>query len=90
MWREDDDMTIAELEQEIEQRGLDTRGINIGERGNFDECFNLLIRGDGRYEIFYGERGQKTNPIVYETEDEAAKAFLNSLFDSCAKRSSLM
>ena len=44
MWREDDDMTIAELEQEIERRGLDTRGINIGERGNFDECFNLLLQ----------------------------------------------
>ena len=86
MWREDDDMTIAELEQEIERRGLDTRGINIGERGNFDECFNLLIRGDGRYEIFYGERGQKSNPVVYETEDEAAKAFLKDVCPLLGKR----
>ena len=81
-------MTIAELEQEIERRGLDTSCINIGERGSFDECFNLLIRGDGRYEIFYGERGQKTNPIVYETEDEAAKAFLKDVCPLLGKRRS--
>lgn len=37
-------MTVEELEEEIERRKLNTSFINIGDRGNFDECFNLVSR----------------------------------------------
>jgi hypothetical protein len=40
-------MTVEELEEEIERRKLNTSFtsfINIGSRGNYDECFNLVSR----------------------------------------------
>ena len=81
-------MTVEKLEEEIERRKLNTSFINIGDRGNFDECFNLLSRDDGKWEIFYGEHGQKTNPVVYDTEEEAAEAFLRDVCPRLGKRSS--
>jgi len=37
-------MTVEELEEKIERRKLNTSFINIGSRGNYDECFNLVSR----------------------------------------------
>lgn len=79
-------MNVEELKQEIERKNLDTRFINIGSRGNFDECFNLLELEDGRWEIFYGEHGQKTNPVVYDTQEAAVDAFLKDIYPLLGKR----
>lgn len=68
-------MNIKQLEDELETWGLDYRNINIGDRPYYDECFNLIHRTDGSWEIFYGEHGQKTNPQVFEDEEEACYAF---------------
>ena len=68
-------MTILELENLIKEKHYDLRALCIGSSPNYDERFNLLIREDGKYEIFYGEHGQKSNPRVYDNEEEAADAF---------------
>lgn len=68
-------MTIRDLEKLIKEKHYDLRALTIGRSPNYDERFNLLIRDDGKYEIFYGEHGQKTNPRVYDNEEEAADAF---------------
>ena len=72
-------MNIKQLEAEIETWGLDKRNINIGERGAYDECFNLIRRKDGTWEMFYGEHGQKTNPQVFGNEEAACDAFYQLL-----------
>ncbi|MBO4688033.1 MAG: hypothetical protein J5636_05925 [Clostridiales bacterium] len=68
-------MTIRELEKRLEEEHYDLRALNISKCANYDERFNLLIRDDGNWEIFYGEHGQKTNPRVFDNEEEAADAF---------------
>lgn len=68
-------MTIKELKKRLEEEHYDLRALNIGKIANCDEYFNLLIREDEKWEIFYGEHGQKTNLRVFDNEEEAADAF---------------
>ena len=75
-------MKVQELEAKIEEKRIDKRFINIGTRGNFDECFNLIRREDGKWEMFYGEHGQKSNPVVFDTEEEACDAFWEDIKDT--------
>ena len=42
-------MNIKQLEKEIESLGIDPENINIGVRGRYDGCFNLLHRKNGRW-----------------------------------------
>ena len=63
----------------LKELGLDPGFVNIGERAYCDECFNLLSREDGKWEVFYGEHGQKTNVRIFETEEKAAEALLEIL-----------
>ena len=68
-------MDIKQLENEIESLGIDPRNINIGVRGRYDACFNLLHKKNGKWEIFYGELGKKTDAQVFDTQEEASDAF---------------
>ena len=67
------------LREELKRLGIDERSANLGGDAYCEECFNLLRRPDGRWEIFYGERGQKTNVRIFDTEEEASKALLKLL-----------
>ena len=67
-------MSIKELEQRIDNAKLDRRGINIDTSPNYDERFNLYIRPDGKYAVFYGEHGFPTNQQLFDTEEAAADA----------------
>lgn len=74
-------MNVKELEEKIVEKKLDHNAICIGKDGNYDERFNLLEREDGKWETFYGEHGQKTNTVVYDTEEEACDAFWEMIKD---------
>lgn len=68
-------MNIKQLKKEIESLGIDPENINIGVRGRYDGCFNLLHRKNGKWEIFYGEQGKKKEAQTFSTEKEACDAF---------------
>ena len=72
-------MNSAMLREEIKKLGIDQRSINIGEEAYCEECYNLLKRKDGKWEIFYGEHGQRTNVRIFDTEEEASAALLELL-----------
>ena len=72
-------MNIKELENEIESLGIDPENINIGERGRYDACFNLLHKKSGKWEIFYGEQGKTFDAQSFDTEEEACDAFVKLL-----------
>jgi len=72
-------MNAVMLPAKLKELGLDPGFVNIGERAYCDECFNLLSREDGKWEVFYGEHGQKTNVRIFETEEKAAEALLEIL-----------
>lgn len=75
-------MNIEQLKNKIEKMKITDCHVNIGEEPNYEESINLVKRPDGKYEVFYGEHGQKTNLTVYDTEEEAADAFLKFAQDN--------
>ena len=72
-------MNIRQLKKEIDKLGIDKRNCRIGDRGYYDGRFNLIRHDNGKWEIFYGERGLKKNQSVYDSEGEACEAFLKLL-----------
>ena len=72
-------MNSAMLLEEIKKLGVDQRSVNIGDEAYCDECYNLLRRKDGKWEVFYGEHGQKTNVRVFDTEEKASESLLEIL-----------
>ncbi len=66
-----DEEKIRELHKRIKRRGLPDFCVTIGVTPCYDERFNLLKRDDGKWEVFYGEHGQKSNPRVFDTFEEA-------------------
>lgn len=69
-------MNIEQLKEEIKKTGMEDKYIQIGTTPYCEDCFNLLKRQDGKWEIFYGEKGRKVNVRIYDTEEEAADQFL--------------
>ncbi len=72
-------MDIERLRKEIRKTGISERMVHIGDRPIYDERFNLIKREDGKWEVFYGEHGHKTNPEVYDTEEEASRALIQRI-----------
>lgn len=72
-------MDIDQLESELESWDIDPRNINLNDRAAYDGCFNIICRKDGKWEIFYGDRGQKTLYSIYDSEEQACLAFINLL-----------
>ncbi|MBP5310254.1 MAG: hypothetical protein J6Z05_06630 [Lachnospiraceae bacterium] len=72
-------MDIAQLKTELKKMGFNDRSVHIGESPYCEECFNLIKLDGGKWEIFYGEHGQKTNPRVYDTEEEACEGLLKMI-----------
>ena len=72
-------MDIAQLKTELKKMWINERSVNIGDSPYYEECFNLIKLENGKWEIFYGEHGQKTNPCVYDTEEEACEGLLKMI-----------
>ncbi|NLK78583.1 MAG: hypothetical protein GX284_12950 [Clostridiales bacterium] len=70
-------MTIKELEQELEQIGVpkDLYSIMIGGLPNEKLC---IVR-EGKWQVYYSERGNKSGLKVFETETEACEFFLRKM-----------
>lgn len=64
---------IPKVREQLRKHGISASYIHIGETPIYDEKFNLLKLADGRWEAFYGEHGQKSNPRVFDTAEEAAE-----------------
>ena len=58
-------MTIKELEQELEQIGVPNE--------------KLCIVREGKWQVYYSERGNKSGLKVFETETEACEFFLRKM-----------
>ena len=63
----------------IKKTGIYERAVNVGDTPFCEDCFNLIEREDGKWEVFYGERGQKTNLEVYDTAEEASRDLIQRI-----------
>jgi hypothetical protein len=70
---------IRAFHKRLRRKGIPDHIVLIGVTPYCEECFNLLKRDDGKWEVFYGERGQKTNPRVFDTFEEAGDDLISRL-----------
>ncbi len=63
----------------LKATGIYERALNVGEIPFYEECFNLIKREDGKWEVFYGEHGYKSNLKEYDTEEEASRALMQRI-----------
>lgn len=70
---------IRAFHKRLRRMGIPDHIVLIGVTPYCEECFNLLKRDDGKWEVFYGERGQKTNPRVFDTFEEAGDDLISRL-----------
>ncbi|MDD5262970.1 MAG: hypothetical protein PHD76_14090 [Methylacidiphilales bacterium] len=68
-------MTISELESKLLAEGCNKHRFAIGARGMADDAF-CLVQKNGKWEVFYTERGCDSSPIFSaESETEACAFF---------------
>ncbi len=77
-------MDTERLLNEIKETGLRTGPVNIGEGLNYYDGFNLIKRPDGKWETSFVEKGYPYDIRIYETEEEAAKGFLDFIKENCS------
>ncbi len=53
---------------------------NLSGTGRDDERFNI-VPVDGKWNVYYSERGNKTTNKFFDTEDEALRFMLDTLSD---------
>lgn len=73
-------MNLKELKRELKKYRVPDYYYNLQEKGRHDERFSITFT-DGKWEVYYKERGVKTTDMFFDTEDEACRYMLNELID---------
>jgi len=73
-------MTIELLQKKLKELGVPDCCYNLTGNGNNDDRLNL-IQTDGKWVVYYSERGAKTIYIETDSFDEAAEYIYNKYTD---------
>ena len=72
-------MTISEIESKLLAEGCNRNQFATGQRGAANDAY-CLIQRDGKWEVFYTERGEESSPIYSSaSEEEACEFFFNHI-----------
>lgn len=63
-------MNKKELEKKLKRTGVPKRMYNLTETGRTDERFSLR-KLDGKWHVYFVERGAKTTHEIFDSEEEA-------------------
>jgi len=73
-------MTINDLKAKLEQLGTPNSWYHLEQYGNDDQ--KLTIKNEnGKWIVYYSERGDRIKPSEYTTESEACEDLLNRIKD---------
>jgi hypothetical protein len=78
-------MNIQQLIGELKRLDVNPRSYSIGKMTQLGEDYTVLQVNDG-WEVFYNERGNKNTLKVFDTEDEACRAFLQIVLEDPTTR----
>ena len=73
-------MDNKEFKKAAKKKGIPDFLYNIDGKGRDDERF-CLVYDNGKWNVYYSERGCKTTNKFFDTEDEALQYMLNELSD---------
>ena len=68
-------MNIAELKEKLKAERVSPALYNLDMKGRDDERLNIVFE-DGKWVVYYLERGMRTTEEKYDTEDEACRCIL--------------
>lgn len=71
-------MDKKEFVKMAKKRGIPDFLYNLEGKGRDDERFNIVFV-DGKWNVYYSERGNKTTNKFFDTEDEALRYMLDTL-----------
>lgn len=71
-------MNKKDFKKIAKKRGIPEFLYNIDMTGRDDERF-CLVCSDGKWNVYYSERGCKTTNVFFDTEEEALLYILNEL-----------
>lgn len=71
-------MDKKEFKKIAKKRGITDFLYNVDMKGRDDERF-CLVCSDGKWNVYYSERGCKTTNMFFNTEEEALQYMLNEL-----------
>ena len=71
-------MDKKEFVKMAKKRGIPNFLYNLDGKGRDDERFNI-VPVDGKWNVYYSERGNKTTNKFFDTEDEALRFMLDTL-----------
>ncbi len=74
-------MNVNELRKNLKKAGVSDFLYNLDNRGRNDERFCLEYI-EGKWNVYYSERGVKTTNLLFETESEACEYMYNELVES--------
>lgn len=73
-------MTREVLEEKLKIAGVPDYIYNLTGKGKKDECL-CLEKNQGKWSVYYLERGIKTTNEVFESEDDACQFLYEQLMD---------
>jgi hypothetical protein len=73
-------MTKLELKSKLEQAGVYSEAYSL-DGGLPNERYVLSQEPNGRWEVYYSERGQKCGLRSFDSESAACQLFLKQLFE---------
>lgn len=73
-------MNTAQLKKALKKAKVPTEYYNLEGKGRDDERFNLVIE-DGKWVVYYLERGVRTTEKFFPTEEDACDYLYNTLTD---------
>ena len=74
-------MDMERLKVEFRKIGIKEKNVHIGDEPFLEERYNMIKQPDGNWEVFFAERGQKTDLCKCETEAAAADALLELIIE---------
>ena len=72
---------FRKLKKELNRRRVPDYLYNLRQRGRHDERFSIVHLEDGRWEVYYEERGVKTTDMFFGTSEEAGRYLISELTD---------
>lgn len=70
-------VTIEKLKIRLDRAGVDPMNYSIGRRADDQYCIEQS--DDGSWMTYFGERGQKTNVMMWQDEGDACISLLGQL-----------
>lgn len=77
-WNEDRKV-LESLKKELQRRKVPDYMYNLRLKGRHDERFSIVHLDDGRWEVYYEERGVRTTDMFFDSAQEACRYMIFEL-----------